>query len=103
MRVADIEGIAGAGVVHVMGFIALDEAIVRAIVDAAESNGGAHVITLGGVVINHIEDDLDSSLVEGADHGLELGDHLARLLGKGIVMVWGEKAEGVITPVIAQA
>ena len=85
-----------------MGLIALDEAIVGAIVDAAEGNGRAHVIALGGVVINHVEDDLDAGLVEGADHGLELGDHLARLLGKGIVMVWGEKAEGVIAPVVAQ-
>ena len=99
---ADIEGIAGAGVIHVVGLIALDEAIVGAIVDAAESNGRAHVIALGGVVINHVEDDLDAGLVEGANHGLELGDHLARLLGKGIVMVRGEKTEGVIAPVVAQ-
>ena len=61
------------------------------------------MVAFGGVVINHVEDYLDACLVEGTDHGLEFGDHLAWLFGIGVVMVRGEKAEGVIAPVVAQA
>ena len=45
----------------------------------AIAQGRAHVVALGGVVVDHVEDDLDARRVHGLDHGLELLDLLAVL------------------------
>jgi hypothetical protein len=37
------------------------------------------VIALGGVIVDHVEDDLDARLVQRLHHRLELADLLAAL------------------------
>ena len=71
--------VAGAGGVEVMPRIAIYQTIVRLVVDAPEAQGRAHVVAFGGVVVNHVEDDLDASAVVCLDHRLELVDLLAAL------------------------
>ena len=71
--------------------------------DPAEGQGRAHVVALGGVVVDHVEDDLDARRVHGLDHGLELLDLLAVLAVGGVGVVRGEEADGVVAPVVRQA
>ena len=73
-RVGHVERIAAAGVVHVVARALRHEAVVGGVVDAAETERRPQVIALRRVVVDHVEDHLDAGLVEGLDHGLELGD-----------------------------
>lgn len=45
-------------------------AVVAGIVGPSEAERGFQVITLTGVVLHHVQDDLDPGLVQGLDHRL---------------------------------
>ena len=102
VRVAGVEGVPGAGVVHVVLRLVVDDAVVGGVVDALEAQRGAEVVALGGVVVDHVEDDLDARGVHRLDHRLELLHLLAAVAHGGVVGVRREEAEGVVAPVVAQ-
>ena len=101
--VADVEAVPGAGVVHVVARVVLDEPVVRRVVEALEAQRRAEVVALGGVVVDDVEDHLDAGRVQRPDHRLELLHLLAELTGRGVLGLRGEEAEGVVAPVVAQA
>ncbi len=103
LRIADVEGVAGAGVVHVVPGIVLDEAVVGGVADAFEAEGGAALIALAGVVVNDVEDDLDAGGMEVLDHLLELGDLTAAVAHGAVAGHRGEEAKGVVAPVVGEA
>ena len=70
--VPHVEGVPGAGVVHVVLRLVLDQPVVRRVVDALEAQRRAEVVALGGVVVDHVEDHLDAGGVHRLDHRLEL-------------------------------
>ena len=78
------------------------EPVVRLVVDAAEAQRRTAVVALGGVVVDHVEDDLDARRVQRPDHGLELADLLAALAGAGVPVVRREEADRVVAPVVGQ-
>src|SRR3984885_4013363 len=80
--------------------IIVDEPVVGGVVDALERQGRAEFVALGGVVVDHVQDDLDAGRVQGLDHRLELGHLLAAEAGGGAGVVRGEEADGVVAPVI---
>ena len=61
------------------------------------------MVALGRVVVDDIDDHLDACLMQRPDHRLELGDLLAPLAGGGVLVVRGEEADRVVTPVVPQA
>ena len=99
----DVDAVAGAGGVEIRRAGALDEPVVGLVVDALERQRRTHVVALGGVVVDHVEDDLESSGVQGLDHGLELGDLSAAVAGRAVLAVRGEEADAVVAPVVPQA
>ena len=103
VRVADVEGVAGAGVVHVVALVVVDQPVVRGVVDAAHGQRRAEVVALGGVVVDHVEDHLDAGLVQRADHRLELLHLPARGGAAAVLGVGREEADGVVAPVVGQA
>ena len=96
-----VEGVAGARVVHVVKRVG-GEAVVGRVVDAAEAQRRAQVVALGGVVVDHVKDDLDARLVQGTDHRLELGHLLPACALGGVAVVRGEEPDGVVSPVVRQ-
>ena len=102
VRVADVEAVAGARVVHVVALVVLDEPVVGRVVDALEAQRRAEVVALGGVVVDHVEDDLDAGGVHRLDHALELLDLVALAAG-GVRRVRREERQRVVAPVVAQA
>ena len=72
VRVADVERVAGAGVVHVVLLVVLDEAVVRGVVDAAHRDRGPLVVAFRCVVVDDIQDHLDARGMQGQHHALEL-------------------------------
>ena len=57
------------------------------------------VVAFGGVVVDHVEDDLDAGVVEALDHGLELADRAACQVAR----LGREEADRVVAPIVAQA
>ena len=86
-RVVGVDGVAAAGDVPV-GVVELhlaglrvghgDHALVEpAVVQAAEGQRRPERAGLGGVVVDHVQDDLEAGAVQRLDHLLELADLLA--------------------------
>ena len=59
--------------------------------------------TLAGVVVDHVEDDLEPGLVQRRHHLLELPHLLAERADRAVRSMRGEVAEGVVSPVVGQA
>ena len=102
VRMPDVEAVAGAGVVHVVALVVLDDPVVRRVVDALEAERRTEVVPLRRVVVDDVEDHLDPRAVHRLDHRLELLHLLAELAGGGVVGVRCEEREGVVAPVVAQ-
>ena len=103
LRGAHEEGVAGSRRVEVVLTVPVHQSIVRGVVDASEGQGGAHVVTLGRVVVHHVEDDLDVGGVQGLDHCLELGHLSAGFLRGRVGVMRREVADRVVSPVVRQA
>ncbi len=69
--VVAVEGVAAAGEVGVETPVLFKD-VVDGIVYPAEGNRRPGLVALGGMVEDNVEDDLNASLVEGADHVPEL-------------------------------
>ena len=66
--VAEVEGVAGAGIVDVVAALVGHQAVVRGVVDAAHAQGRTQLVAFRGVVVDHVEDQLQSGVVEVRDH-----------------------------------
>ena len=101
-RVVAVQGVAAAGEIQVAAAVAGIEQVVDAVVQAAVGEGGAGSVALGGVVEDHVQNDLDPGRVQRAHHLLELG-HLPAGFGCGAVAALrGEQADRVVAPVVDQ-
>ncbi len=103
VRVPHEQAVPGAGGVVVEVLRVVDQAVVGLVVQALEAQRRAHLVSLGGVVVDDVEDDLDACLVHRLDHALELLDLLTALASGGVLVVRGEEADRVVAPVVAQA
>ena len=102
VRVAHIERVAGAGVVHVELLVVIDQTVIGLVVDALERDGRAEVVALRRVVVDHVEHDLDTGVVHRAHHALELLYLLSAIPGGGVAALRREESDGVVAPVIAK-
>jgi hypothetical protein len=96
------QAVAGARGVVVVLLVRVDEAVVRRVVDATERDRRALLVALGGVVVDHVEDDLDIRVVQRLDHCLELGHLLAARPGCGVGRVRRQEPDGVVAPVVGE-
>src|SRR5262245_7434340 len=72
MRVSHVQSISTAGVIHVVATI-VHQAIVRCVVDSPKTQGGSQVVSLSGMIVDNIDDDLDAFTMESLYHGFEFG------------------------------
>ncbi|MNO90258.1 hypothetical protein D3C76_817650 [compost metagenome] len=96
---AEIQGVAGARVVHVMAPVIGLQPVVGHVVDPAHAQRGAELVAFGGMVVDHVEDHLDTGLMQMRDHFLEFAD----LATGEIAGVRGEEGDAVVAPVVAHA
>ena len=99
-RMDHVQGVAAAGEVHVVAGVFRRQAVVCRVVDAAQRQGRSHLIALGGVVVDDVEDHFQTGGMQGADHHLELLHRLARRLTGGVTQVRREEGQGVVAPVV---
>ena len=70
---------------------------------ALPRQGRTEVVALRGVVVDHVDDDLEAGGVQGVHHVAELGDLFAALSMRRIGGVRSEVAHGVVSPVVGEA
>ena len=102
LRMPGIEAVPAAAEVHVASRVVLFQPVVRGIVDSPEADGRPLLRALAGVVVDHIDEDLDPDRVQCFHHALEFAYLPIPLSGSGITVVRGEVADGVIAPVVGQ-
>ena len=103
MGVTGVQAVPAAGVVQVAPALGVRQPVIGGVVNAAEGQRGPHVVAFGGVVVDHVEDDLDARFVQCLHHRLELADLFAALAGRGVPVVRGQEADRVVAPVVGQA
>ena len=81
----------------------VDPVVEPAVVEAAERQRRAVDATLGGVVVDHVEDHLETRGVERPHHLLELAHLLAAVTRRRVGVVRREEADRVVAPVVLQA
>ena len=99
-RLRGVQGVAAAGIVHGVARMLWRQPVIDRVVHSAKTQGGAELIALGGVVVDHIENHLDARRVQSSYHAFEFAHRMAS--GR-IARVGGEIADGAVTPVVAQA
>ena len=72
--VAKVEGVAAPREVHVVALVSRHEMVIRCVVDTAPRQRRPHLVALGGVVVHHVENDLDTGAMQGLDERLELAE-----------------------------
>ncbi len=104
-RMAQVERVAGAGVVDVVArarafgaVTARHQAVVARVVDALERQRRAEFVALRRVVVDHVHDDFEAVLVKTVDHRLELVDVRA----VHVALVEREKPHRVVAPVVGK-
>src|SRR5678815_3819898 len=70
-RMVRVERISGAAVVGVAGSAALED-VVGGVIDATVAQRGASFVAFGGMVENHVQDDLDAGSVQSLHHVAKL-------------------------------
>ena len=103
--VAGVEGVAAAGGIDMAAGVGRVQAVVGGVVQATVAQGRPEVVTLGGVVEHHVQQDLQSRGVQRGDHGLELGHLTAGAAGPDggrVAGMRGEEADGVVAPVVGE-
>ena len=98
-RMGELQRVAGAGVVLVEARLVGDEPVVGGVVDAAIAQRRAEMIAFGGVVVDHVEDDLDAGAVQLGDGGAE---RVLDVVG-GVALLGREEAQRVVAPVVLEA
>ena len=93
-----VHGIAASGEIQIlMVFI---QKVKNGIVNASVTAGGALIASFTGVVVNHIQIDLYTGLVQGENHRFEFINNIYRI--GAIAAVQGKERYGVIAPEVVQ-
>ena len=95
-----IQAVTSAGEIEIEPGIFRVQPVVGEIVDSAETERWAKMISFRGVIVNHVENYFDAGSVQAAHHRFELGDLLAHLPTAGIFSMRSEKADRVVAPVV---
>src|SRR5664279_6285306 len=99
MRIACVEAVARARVVHVLAQVVFRQAVVRSVVETTKRQGRAKVVSFSRVVVDDVEDYLNARLVQGAHERLELLNLLAQITCRGVAVVRSKEADRVVSPV----
>src|SRR4029077_4763658 len=95
-----IQAVPSAGEIEIEPGIFKMQPVVGEIIDPAETERWAKMISFPGVIVHPVENYFDAGSVQAAHHRFELGDLLAHLSTAGIFSMRCEKADRVIAPVI---
>ncbi len=103
LGVAHVQGVAGAGEVHVVARIVLNQPVVGGVVEALERQRRPQLVAFRRMVVDHVQNDLDAVLVQRFHHRLELADLLATVAAARVLGLGCEEVNRVVAPVVVEA
>src|SRR6185369_10245315 len=95
-----IKAVTSAGEIEIEPGILRVQPVIREIIDPAETEGWAKMISFPRVIVSHVENHFDASGVQAAHHCFELDDLLTHLSTAGIFCMRSEKADRIVAPVV---
>ena len=98
---AEVERVTGARVIDVEARLVGHEPVVRLVVDAFERKRRPTLIPLGSMIVDDVEDHLETAVMKPGDHFLEFAQRVRYV--RGVTRVWREKADRIVTPIIAKS
>ncbi|CCJ78250.1 hypothetical protein BN135_3314 [Cronobacter muytjensii 530] len=98
-RMRSVHRVAGTGIVDVVTVLIRHGTVVREVVDAFKRERRAKLVPFRGVVVDHIQDHLDTGVMVGAHHIAEPLNAARAEIARGR----REKAQRVIAPEVFQA
>ena len=78
------------------------ENIIRAVIEAAETQRWPAMVAFGGMVEDHVENDLDPGAMQCLNHVAELIHRAERVLPRAVCLVRCKERDRRVTPVIDQ-
>ena len=97
-RMGEVDRTAAAGEIVVEARIFLVQPVIGRVVDAAERQRRAHVIALGGVVVDDVEHHLDAGIMQPRHGGAE---RIQRIVLR-VARLGREERDRVVAPVVRQ-
>ena len=97
-----IQGVAGARVVAVFRTISFQD-VIRCVLQPAEAEGRAFMITLGSVVVHDVQDHFNARPVQRLHHIAKLVDGTQRILPGAVGQVRSKERHRAISPVVHPA
>src|SRR4029077_17151792 len=98
-----IQAVTSAAEIEIEPGILRVQPVVGEIIDSAQTERWAKMISFPGMIVNHVENHFDASTMQAPHHRFELGDLLTHLSTAGISCMRSEKAHWVVAPVVRQA
>src|SRR6266498_2213215 len=101
-RMQHVKRVTSTGEIQIETRIIRLQPVVCEIVDPAEAERGAKMISFGSMIVNYIEDHFDTRRMEIAYHRFELDDLFAELPASRVLRVRRKKSDCVVPPIIPQ-
>ena len=98
-----VQRVAASRVIHVVARLPFDDAIICGVVDTPEANRRAQLIALRGVVVNDVQNDLETGAVQSPNHVLEFSYLIAGRTRRRETRVRGKESQRVVSPVVGKA
>ena len=100
-RMVTVDSIAAAGIIEIFTTDRINY-IVNTIVQSAKRCCLLIFISLGRMIEDHVEDDLNAGFVQGFNHGFEFSDSAVNCFIRCISNFGSKKTQGMISPKIEQ-
>ena len=100
--VVSLQGVAHTGIVRVGGLVRVQN-VVKAVFQPAEAEGGSSLVRFSGMVVYHVENDLDAGPVQLFHHGSKLVQAGQRIVASTVGHVRSKERDWAVTPVIGEA
>src|ERR1700687_5803705 len=100
---AHVQRIAASRVIHVVARLPLDSPVVCRVVDPPKANRRAQMVALRSVVVNYIENDLETSTVQSTNHVLEFSNLIASRTCRGEARIGRKKSQRIVSPVVTKS
>ena len=97
-RMVALECIAAATIINIILFVIAIEHIIDTVVDALETDRGAEMIALTGMIKDHIQDHLYPRFMQSLHHISEILHVAPLFMRKTIRGVWGKVTDRVVSP-----
>ena len=99
-RTKCVHGVAGAGVIQIETRTVREQAVIRRIINSAETDGRPEMISFAGMIVNNIENHFETGGMKMFHHPFEFRHLRSGRAVARILRVRGEKSDGVVPPII---